>query len=61
MKSKDLEKIAKKSGLELIRSNGSHRIYGRPGFPIVTIPVKNGKDMNKHTYNAILTQLANYK
>ena len=61
MKSKDLEKMAKKAGLLLIRSKGSHRQYGLPNMPIITIPVKNGKDMNSHTYRGIIQQIANYR
>lgn len=60
MKSKDLEKIAKKSGLKLIRAKGSHRAYGKPNMPIITIPVKNGKDMNPKTYKNIIKQIATY-
>ena len=60
MKSKDLEKIAKKAGLQLIRSRGSHRVYGKPGCPILTIPVKNSKDMNPNTYRGIVRQISNY-
>ena len=61
MKSKDLEKMAKKAGLLLIRSKGSHRHYGLPNMPIITIPVKNSKDMNPNTYKGIVKQLENYR
>jgi predicted RNA binding protein YcfA (HicA-like mRNA interferase family) len=60
MKSKTLEKLAKKAGLVLIRSKGSHKQYGKPNKPVITIPVKNGSDMNSFTYKAILEQIVNY-
>ena len=63
MRSKELEKLAKKKGFKLIRSKGSHRIYGLvniPGTDKVIIPASNGKDMNPLTFKAIKNQLLSY-
>lgn len=47
MKAKQVEKILLKNGYILLRkSRGSHRQYGKPGFPPVPVPFHSSKDLS---------------
>ena len=47
MEARKIEKILKKNGYVIIRkSRGSHRQYGKPGFPTVTVPFHGSKDIS---------------
>lgn len=47
MEARKAEKILKKNGYVSIRGkkSGSHRQYGKPGCPTVTIPFHGSKDL----------------
>lgn len=47
MEARKAEKILKRNGYVLIRTGKtSHRQYGKPGFPTVTIPFHGSKDLS---------------
>lgn len=55
MKSRDLTRLLKENGWVLMRINGSHHIFGKPGDPhTISVPVHKGKDIMSGTALAIL-------
>lgn len=39
----EIRRQLEEAGYQLVRINGSHHIFDRPGGPLVSIPVHNGK------------------
>lgn len=55
MKNRELVKLLKKSGYELVRQN-KHAIYSN-GQKTISIPIHGGKDLNHHLLAGILKQI----
>lgn len=55
MKYKELVEILKVDNYALVRQN-KHAIYSN-GTSIISVPVHNGKDMNRHLVAGILKQI----
>lgn len=53
---KEMLKLAKKNGWQVVRITGSHHIMAKKGYPPVPIPVHN-KDLKKGTEQKILKDL----
>ena len=59
MKARELEKILRSAGWELVpgQGKGSHRVYVHPdGQQKVTVPYHGGRDLPKGTTEGILKQ-----
>ncbi len=47
-------KLLEDKGWVLLRINGSHHIYKKPDFPIVSVPVHGNADLKLGTLRGIL-------
>lgn len=54
MKAKELIKILENAGFTHDRTNGSHKIFEKKGFPPISVPDHGNKDMKIGTLNKIL-------
>lgn len=54
MTAKEVEKLLQDNGFVKDRTNGSHRIYVKDGFPPISVPYHGGKDLKTGTLNNIL-------
>ena len=54
---KEVERILKKLGFQLIRQSGSHAVYRHPDGRWTTVPLHPGKDIAKGTLRKIIKDL----
>lgn len=54
MTAREVEALLLENGFVLDRTNGSHKIYVKSGFPPISVPFHGGKDIKKGTLNNIL-------
>ena len=56
-KAKDLQKVAKKLGFQVVRQKGSHARWKHPDGRATTIPVHGNSDIGSWLFHEILRQL----
>jgi len=56
-KAKDLQKVAKKLGFQVVRQKGSHARWKHPDGRATTIPVHGNSDIGSWLFHEILKQL----
>jgi predicted RNA binding protein YcfA (HicA-like mRNA interferase family) len=56
-KAKDLQKVAKKLGFQVVRQRGSHARWKHPDGRATTIPVHGNSDIGSWLFHEILRQL----
>ena len=56
-KAKDLQKVAKKLGFQVVRQKGSHARWKHPDGRATTIPVHGNSDIGSWLFQEILKQL----
>ena len=55
-KAKDLQKVAKKLGFQVVRQKGSHARWKHPDGRATTIPVHGNSDIGSWLFHEILKQ-----
>ena len=56
-KARDLQKVAKKLGFQMVRQKGSHARWKHPDGRATTIPVHGNSDIGSWLFHEILKQL----
>lgn len=56
-RAKDLQKVAKKLGFQVVRQKGSHARWKHPDGRATTIPVHGNSDIGSWLFHEILKQL----
>ncbi|MFB3765488.1 MAG: type II toxin-antitoxin system HicA family toxin [Methanotrichaceae archaeon] len=56
-KARDLQKVARKLGFQMVRQKGSHARWKHPGGRATTIPIHGGSEIGNWLFYEILKQL----
>ena len=56
-KARDLQKVARKLGFQMVRQKGSHTRWKHPDGRATTIPVHGNSDIGSWLFHEILKQL----